>query len=217
MKKSLFIGCAAAALFGAPSFAADNWTGCYLGGNAGYGSGHSTWFNAGNATTDASPKPDGFIGGGQLGCDYQAGNWVVGLEAMFDGAAMKDTRPDPNVPGNTERDRVRWFGTATARLGYAFDRTLLYAKGGAAWANIEHTYDSSVLPADSRENTQSGWVVGGGIEWVFAPSWSAKIEYNHVDLGNASTHFPVLGSDFRFSDQRIDTVMVGLNYRFGGR
>jgi outer membrane immunogenic protein len=198
----------------APAF---SWTGCYAGLNAGYVRGHSHWINVGVGTDDATVKPDGFIGGGQIGCDYQVNQWVLGIEGMFDGSAAKDTKPDPNVPGDTETDKLRWFGTLTGRIGYAFDKSLLYAKGGVAWTHLTHQFFSTVTGIDDITKTRTGWVAGGGWEWMFAPNWSAKIEYNHIEFNDFTAPLPNVITTMRFIDHRFDMVMVGLNYRFGSR
>jgi outer membrane immunogenic protein len=224
MKKILLASVAVIA-FCAPAFAADmpvkspyapafSWTGCYVGGNLGGGWAHDQWQNRGLGEPQAAPHSDGFVGGGQIGCDYQTGAWVFGVEGMFDWTDLKGSAIDPFALNVLEHDNFKWFGTITGRVGYAVDRTLFYAKGGAAWANAQHVLTggtSGTLPQTAR-----GWVVGGGVEWAFAPQWSVKIEYDHIDLNQKTGQFSPADSElFSFSGQRVDTVLVGLNYRFG--
>jgi outer membrane immunogenic protein len=211
MKKWLLLsGFALAALtIAAPASAADmptrgpvykaapeplfNWTGFYIGGNAGY-----SWGNADNL------NPAGWSGGGQVGYNWQyAPNWVVGVEADISGANLSDS----NVAGAPlVNSKVNYFGTARARLGYAVDRVMVYGTGGLAWA---HNRANDGLVQDDQ--SQVGWTGGAGIEYAFAPNWSTKIEWLYADYGNKNYALTV--------PTRVDltdnTVKLGLNYRFG--
>lgn len=197
MKKILLSGVALVALFAAaPASAADvpvrgpiykaapapifNWTGFYFGGHVGYGF----------SDTDLGVEPDGFLGGLQIGYNWQfSRNWVFGLEADISGTDMNDSVAGLN-------SHIDYLGTARARLGYTWDRTMLYGTGGFAWNR------SSVL---GFHDTDTGYALGAGIEWAFAPNWSAKVEYMFYDFDNNTT----------FGDTQISTVKLGLNYRFG--
>jgi outer membrane immunogenic protein len=114
------------------------------------------------------------------------------------------------------------YGVIAGRLGLAFDRSLLYVKGGAAFADIRNrSYEigESGLPIEVDEDhrvskTHTGWAVGAGFEYAFAPNWSGKIEYLHMDFGSVSTR-NLEGDTIRFRND-VDTVKVGVNYRFGG-
>jgi outer membrane immunogenic protein len=234
MKKILVAGIAAAALCGAPALAADmpvkapvykaapapmfSWTGCYVGGNIGGGWARNTWnlVSAGGLDDEAAPHSHGLLGGGQVGCDYQAGAWVFGVEGMFDWSDLRGSALDPLAAGVIENDKFKWLGTATGRVGYAFDRTLFYAKGGAAWVNGRHFFTGPAGTTGTLTQTTDGWVVGGGVEWSFAPQWSVKVEYDHIDLSRKNGLFSPNDSEiFGFRGQKIDAVTVGLNYRFG--
>ena len=175
----------------APAFAPFAWTGCYIGGNVGYG------FN------DA----DGFVGGGQLGCDLQTGAFVFGLEGMFNWSGM-----DGSHRGGFDTD-ISWLATVTGRIGFAADRALFYVKGGAAWVDEDHSFRG--LNFAGNNETNSGWTVGAGVEWSFAPAWSAKLEYNFMDFDSDTPRFCDSGVCARGgSEQNIHLVTVGLNYRF---
>jgi len=258
MKKIMLVAVALVAMSAAPALAADlparsyskapaivpmvsSWTGCYVGGNIGYGSQR-------NRTTDVDPSNAGFfsdvgsdtgsgvVGGGQVGCDYQfAGNWVVGIQGMFDGADVKGSHIDPFAySGDTSEyhsAKADWFGTLTARLGYAVTPdTLLYVKGGAAWVHETFIDADPVatggLPVYSGQATtaRTGWTVGGGGEYKFSMNWSVFVEYDYIGLGSktsgysyncgAACGFP---NPYLYSDRNdFQTVLVGLNYRFGG-
>jgi outer membrane immunogenic protein len=156
--------------------------------------------------------------GGQAGCDYQTGALVVGAEGMFDwtNADGDNVTPAGTVRAATDQN---WFATATARIGYSFDRSLIYVKGGGAWVNESWTQLSLAgVVANSTGNfTRSGWVVGGGWEYAFAPSWSMKVEYNYFDLGNRDQNTCAGGACAPIRlDQTAHLVLLGLNYRFGG-
>jgi outer membrane immunogenic protein len=156
-----------------------NWNGLYVGVNGGYG-----W--AQDATNF-----EGAFGGGQIGYNFQRGNLVFGLEADFQGADI--SQPAPGMA-------IDYFGTARARVGYSFDRALVYGTGGYAYANGNDAFNTNT--------TKDGWVAGGGVEYKFNPSWSGKLEYQYLDF--AASDVP--GA----KDVAVDTVRVGLNYFVGG-
>jgi outer membrane immunogenic protein len=227
MKKILLASVAAVA-FCAPAFAADmpvkapvykaapapvfSWTGCYVGANIGGGWARDRYFDdlGGGHTFVGEPKSSGVVGGGQLGCDYQTGPWVFGVEGMFDWSGISGSTFDPLLPALIEHDKIKWFGTATARVGYAVDRSLIYIKGGGAWVNT-HSFDNDSSVFDNTR-TAAGWTIGGGWEYAFAPNWSMKIEYDHMDLGLKHGLFnPGTPESWQ---QTVDVVLVGFNYRF---
>lgn len=218
------------------------WTGCYLGAEGGYGWGTKD-FSPAEAGSFAPlgqtvrVKPQGGLAGGDIGCNYQFnGNWVVGIEGNYDWANIKDSAADPFFGGknlfNALSSKTDALASVTGRVGYAFDRVLFYGKGGGAWARDRYDIITIPLigqivggpsfvitPARDFTNTETrfGWTLGVGAEWAFADSWSAKIEYDHYDFGNRRNNLfdptgvgPVL-ADIK---QRIDTVKVGINYRF---
>jgi outer membrane immunogenic protein len=104
------------------------------------------------------------------------------------------------------------FGTARGRLGYAWDRFMLYGTGGFAWAENDATVTGPGI-AVSQSQTHTGWAAGAGIEWAFADRWSAKVEYMHLDLGSETYASNILGGVS--VDTQLDTVKFGVNYRFG--
>jgi outer membrane immunogenic protein len=186
-----------------------NWTGLYAGVNAGYGMGTSTW----SAAPAANNKPKGFLAGGTLGYNWQAGAIVYGIEGDFDWSNVKDTVNclGAVVTCGTSND---WLATFRGRLGYAFDRWLPYVTGGGAYGNVKAT---ATVPAFgtsvSSSSNQFGWALGAGIEYAFMGNWTAKLEYLYVDLGsfNAATAPAVNNVSFK-----ENIVRVGLNYKFSG-
>jgi outer membrane immunogenic protein len=238
VKKLLVAGIAAAAFCGAPAFAADMpvkapvnkaaaphgpWTGCYIGANVGGGWGRAHWddVTGGVPVGIGNPQYDGWIGGGQIGCDYQSGAWVVGVEGTLDAASLSGSTPNPLNALNIEQTRTTWLGLTTARLGYAVDRSLWYVKGGAAW-----THDTRARPAvpftfeGAGSQTSAGWTVGAGVEYMFAPQWSVKLEYDFIDLGSVNSTLTCRGVGCPFTidllniHERTHIALVGLNYRF---
>lgn len=160
---------------------------------------------------------DGIVGGGQAGCDYQLDPFVIGIQGMFDGTGMSGTG-DPYTLGKTLKTNVPWFATLTGRVGYAFQpNLLLYVKGGAAWARTDFDFRVVGVPNGNGNVTRSGWTFGGGLEWMFAPSWSLFLEYSHLDFANRLETFgnvPGIGSINMNFKQDIDLVQLGVNYRF---
>jgi outer membrane immunogenic protein len=196
------------------------WTGCYLGGNIGYGRARNVYGNPPGDADAPDQTIDGVVGGGQVGCDYQFSDpFVVGIQGMFDWTSMSGTG-DPYVGGKVLKARVPWLATLTGRVGYAFQPNwLLYVKGGAAWTRTDFdfffTSDGSLFA--SGDGTRSGWTVGGGGEWMFAPSWSIFLEYNHLFMSRDTVTIKntanALTFPFNFK-QDIDLVQLGINYRF---
>ena len=118
--------------------------------------------------------------------------------------------------------KVEGVGTIAARLGVAFDRVLVYGKGGAAWASDKYSFTSvtpTLLPTFNGSETRWGWMVGAGLEYAFYDNWSAKIEYLHLDLRGSNTFFASTATGCCTSQNtelRNDIVRAGINFRFGG-
>ena len=197
------------------------WTGCYIGGNIGgiFGRAHAD-FDLGELSSNNN---SGFAGGGQIGCDYQyAGGWVLGFRNMLDWASLSRDRT-----GVFDGDRVRvhvnnnWFDTLTGRIGYAFAPSwLLYGQGGAVWAKNSAEVHINGDDLGTLSKTRTGWTAGGGIEWMFAPNWSAFLEGNFMDFGSNDRNIntavgTVCASGCSFSTKATaTTLLVGVNYRF---
>jgi outer membrane immunogenic protein len=173
-----------------------SWSGLYLGANAGYG-----W----SANSD-NLNPTGPFGGVQVGYNFQRGNFVFGAEADFQGAHISDSN-------FFEKSEMNWFGTVRGRLGYAFDRTLVYGTGGFAFGNVENSVALGLGPFFERSETQTGWAAGGGVEYKVTPAWSAKGEYQYLNLDANSNTGPLgLGNETR---TQVHTFRIGLNYFMG--
>jgi outer membrane immunogenic protein len=204
------------------------WTGCYIGANIGGAFGRLELDGpfGGSGSSDGS----GFAGGGQIGCDYQfSGGWVIGFRNMFDGTSNNRSRSfsvttATGTASGTVDFHNQWFDTLTGRLGYAVSPAwLLYFQGGAVWSRVEANVTVSApgfSGTGSASDTKTGWTIGGGLEWMFAPHWSAFLEGNYMDFGSrGQTVFtPVAtacAAGCAFSAKATAaTVLVGVNYRF---
>src|ERR1041385_249914 len=220
---------------GAPTY---NWTGCYIGGNVGGGwvrTSHSQVAKVGGPAIVppndfGSSDGSSFIGGGQVGCDYQfAGNWAVGLQGMFDWGKFNSSHVVPTAfPGFpvgsfNAQVQTKNFVTATARLGYLIVPSVLaYVKGGAAWTRQDTSFFGTVptvFLSESASESRLGWTVGGGLEWMFAPGWSVFGEYNYLDFGTRNISYTagpgtVGAPDVIATQIRASEAMVGINYKF---
>ncbi len=181
-----------------------SWTGFYIGGNVGYG-----WANVG--VDGVSNDLTGVIGGGQLGYNWQTGPVVFGVEGDFQGAdeSRTDTVTSLGVAFTVDQ-QIQWFATLRGRLGYAWGPAMLYVTGGAAWQNYKLSV-SALGTSVSDDKTRTGWTVGGGGEWMFAPNWSAKLEYLYMDTGD--TDVTLFGTTFS-GRAKNNIVRVGVNYHF---
>lgn len=182
------------------------WTGFYVGVNAGYGFGN---YDVKGAATNTLGDPDGFIGGGQVGYNYQIGQIVLGLETDLQYSDMKSSRV--NVIGGTNKGELEYFGTVRGRVGYAFDRFLPYVTGGFAYGQNKVTISGLGISA-SDDNTHYGYTVGAGLEYAFTNNLTAKIEYLYTDLGE-KRYFTNLGVNQKIGND-FSVVRAGLNYKF---
>jgi outer membrane immunogenic protein len=208
-----------------------SWTGIYVGGNIG-----GAWaqhnlsdsffgLNFNNGNNNAV-----FIGGGQIGGNYQVGTFVIGVEGTGDWAANNNNNNTgivvPAVGGDviqvTANDK--WIATLAGRFGVAYDRVLFYAKGGAGWVGANSFTVTDVRTGTSitgsTNNTATGWLVGVGIEWAFLNNVTLKAEYDFLGFGNRSFVIPVgspflVGDTFTTSNRNVQMATVGINLLFG--
>jgi outer membrane immunogenic protein len=199
----------------APMIAPSTWTGCYVGGNVGVG-----WVRP-NVTDEVSGAPiaslsaTDFVGGGQIGCDYQfAGNWVVGLQGMLEGSTLKADTTSAALGPLTLHGSIPWYATATARLGYVVaPNWLVYAKGGAAWTHTDTSLTAGGVTVATAGFDQSGWTAGLGAEWMLAANWSVFAEYDYLGLKDTVVTLP--GPNIGNVHTYIQNAIVGVNFRFG--
>jgi outer membrane immunogenic protein len=206
-----------------------SWTGCYVGGHGGWGWGRKevheavTASGSGNrANTSSTADTSGSIFGGQIGCDYQfSGSWVIGIEGSLSGTHMDGVSSDPIDPhdsGDILRFRTDALGSVTARLGFAgwVPQSLLYVRGGVAWARDVFDFQHADNNRGIFNQTRTGWTIGVGIEYAFLPNWSVFGEYDHYDFGTKNVAFYTSGDFVSRIDvkQDIDVIKFGVNYRF---
>ena len=216
---------AKAPVVAAPIF---TWTGCYLGAHAGAGT-----MNTSNV--EGTLNGTGAVAGGQLGCNYQDGNWVIGLEGEGYWSGVRISENGTTFTGNGLINRR--FGTTenndsdytiAARAGFAlYDRTLIYGKAGWAWGSMRSNFFNSccgVGPTTSTGNfggTLNGFMVGAGIEHALTRNWTVKFEYDYIGFG--AQEVPVINctslgvcrntSTFSYSATK-QVFKVGANYLF---
>jgi outer membrane immunogenic protein len=183
------------------------WNGFYVGINAGYGFGHSTWTDTVTLDSTGSFKVNGPMVGGTAGFNLQFSSFVLGLEGDFDWSGIKGSTT--KCLGTCETSN-NWLGTARGRVGYAFDRFLPYLTGGTAFGDIKGTF----VGVGEFKATKVGWTAGAGFEYAFMDHWSAKIEYLYVDLGKATCSAACSGSDATDATFKTNVVRGGVNYKF---
>lgn len=212
-----------------------NWSGVYLGVHAGLGwvksdttavTGSNTFPTGFNFTQN---HPDGFLGGAQLGYNYQSGAWVLGLEGEVSGSSItgRDVSNSPLIGGRftTAEGSLSWMTAATAKLGYAAGNWLVYAKAGWAWAHFggeaaTSTAGGTVVAIAKGGEIRDGYLLGLGAEYRISRNWSAKLEYNFVDYGSdridrLTISGTTAGTNLvRDATAEMHAVKFGINYRF---
>lgn len=209
--------------------AAYDWTGFYLGGNAGVGLGRDLARHFVPAGTFSSSdqlylSPQGGLVGGQAGYNWQTGSafgpLVFGVEADIQGTGFRD---DGSNVANASPPRGRilynqqldWFGTVRGRIGLANGPVLSYVTGGYAYGSVNTTVTEGAAAFSTGNRLQSGWTAGSGVEASLGGNWTGRIEYLYLSLGNRS--------DALFATQTLNTEIrenifrIGLNYRIGGK
>ncbi len=195
-----------------------DWTGFYIGTHVSFGSGRAT-FSDPTAPGSASATTKGFLGGAQIGANYQAGPWVFGLEADISGADI-DGSVSVLAPGvaSSTTGRVRWTSLLTGRIGYAHGAWLPYIKGGAAFGGTRVSgLDFTTGDTFNTSINRTGWTIGGGLEYALAGPWSIRAQYDYVDFGTKSvTLVDNTGAAAQARiKQNIHQAKFGVNYRFG--
>jgi outer membrane immunogenic protein len=207
-----------------------SWTGCYIGVEGGGVWGRSQHYAADPVDATAGVfgfaqtggiNPTGGIVGGTVGCNYQFSNFVVGIEG--DGSWTNNSASANLIAPFKTTDVVStnqgWIATYRGRIGYAWDRLLLYATGGGASTNIGVNLCDPAAGCIGSSQTVSGWAAGAGIEYAFWQNLSVKLEYLHLDFGQTNFGRLVPSIGFTFLARNVsltdDIVRVGLNYKFG--
>jgi outer membrane immunogenic protein len=196
-----------------------SWTGCYVGVQAGY-----MWSNVDGLGTNIAglfPTPyeydvDGFVGGGHIGCNYQRGSIVVGVEGDLEGSAADGSATAVSGALTYEHEtEVNWMASLRGRLGYASGSSLFYLTAGWAWAEVDHSigFAGVAEPFHTYSETRDGWTVGAGYEVVMTRRITARIEYRYTDLGSVSDTNAGANSIDR-NDMDFHAVRLGLTAKF---
>ena len=205
------------------------WTGCYVGGNVGGIWAADSWsdtvyggFGSGTAS--------GALGGAQLGCNYQVGTWVFGIQGDYDWTNASSNTANtiiptffPGVVGLSDSTTHNSLGSVTGRVGYSWDRLLGYVKAGGAWLSSNYAFQVNGLNVASDSATQSGWTVGVGAEYAFLNWLTGFVEYDYYGFSSASPAGLVCGAagscGFMTNTIGITTsvnvVKAGINFKFG--
>jgi outer membrane immunogenic protein len=200
-----------------------NWTGCYFGLSIGASVGYARSEYGANTIgiapgTRISPTQlSGMLGGAQVGCNYQVGVWVFGIEGDWS-ITNKDGQPKG---AGTLQVTESWLATARGRIGYtATDKWLWYVTGGGAWAAIRDNCNATPAIIGSpclQTNTVSGWTVGLGSEYMLGYGWSIKAEYLYVQFSRSTYFGPTFPVALAAIDTRVQDHIFrfGMNYKFG--
>lgn len=200
-----------------------DWTGFYIGANGGYASQRDCRTRVDLGLALGCHDASGGVAGGQIGYRWQSAGWVFGLEAQGDWADLSGGTQNLGNALNSLHSRTNAFGLFTGQLGYAWNNTLLYVKGGAAVTNTRHDFISNatgLVTATSGDSTHWNATVGAGIEYGFTPNWSVAFEYDHIFSDRRDRDFttpagvPLVGRYSTGGEMDIATVRV--NYRWGG-
>jgi outer membrane immunogenic protein len=207
------------------------WTGIYIGGNFGGAWAPQRWTDTALGIEFDSGSSGVFLSGGQIGGNYQFGNFVIGGEWELDYMTKtNNSHPGMFVPSLGSNVHLKsssgWVTTVAARFGYAFDRVLVYGKAGGGWVGdnwLTITNINTGAVITTNNNTAGGWLLGAGVEWAFGSyvnAWTLKVEYNYLDLGSWAYTVPTTAKFFvgdTFTTNRnVQMLKVGFNYLFNG-
>jgi outer membrane immunogenic protein len=206
-----------------------SWTGCYIGGNIGGLWANREWDDAGIFPGDpfvgqafGTHNISSWIGGGQVGCDYQfAGGFVVGIQGDYDLTNATGSSVNALVPIFTNQTHIKSLASVTGRIGYAWDRILGYVKGGGAWESADYNglVTATGTLASTASATFSGWTVGIGGEYAFTDWLSGFVEYDYYNFGSNQSVSLVTtpgGVTVPITVKATDNVFkAGLNLRWG--
>jgi outer membrane immunogenic protein len=199
------------------------WTGCYVGVQAGLDAGNSKWndpFPSGWGTVTYGTS--GGIVGGQVGCNYQMQNFVIGAEGELWGSSLSgSTSKLLGGEGGglfSFHSKSDIAGDLSVRAGYAFDRVLLFSKIGAAWAHYSFTETyPSVNSPDTGQGDYSGLLLGLGVEYAIDLHWSVKGEYDYINYGSKNIPMYMVTGAYDYSPKISNYENIfkaAVNYRF---
>jgi outer membrane immunogenic protein len=190
-----------------------NWNGFYVGLNGGYGFGTTDWTDP--AASSGNFNVSGGLFGGQIGWNYQIGQVVLGIEGDMDWSGLKGSFSTPaafcsTAPCTTENN---WLSTVRGRIGFAWDRVLVFGTAGGAFGNVKASFNGN-----SDNDTEAGWAAGAGVEVGITENITAKAEYLFVDLSNGAFTCGGTGCIAGPYAVKFDASIVraGINLKFSG-
>jgi len=190
-----------------------NWNGFYIGGNLG-GIFETSQFTDPGLGVTFSDNRSGFLGGGQIGYNWQIAPWaVVGVEWMFDGTSLSTTNVDP-ITMVQENQRVDWVTTVAGRFGFAANNWLFYGKGGGGWVHDRLSVnDFETGTGFTASQTSGGWLAGVGIEYGITRNWTVRVDYSHIGLDSVND-LGFFAGDVVTLSRHFDIVTAGANFKF---
>jgi outer membrane immunogenic protein len=224
MKRLLFAIGVAIITFVQGAFAATpvpytNLTGLYIGGHGGFGWGSSYWVDDPRFGGSVLGTHDisGWLGGGQIGFNWQMGPWLLSVEGAGSFTDIYGNHVDAVL--SDLHTKIESLATVTGRFGYVINNNfVIYVKGGGAWGSFKYQdFDTTVAGSPlngAGSSNRSGWVFGGGFEYLFLPQWSLFVEFLHFDFGTATVDFSGgIGGNFvqTISDD-VDVLKFGVNF-----
>ena len=216
MKKLLLVTAAAVLMTAGSAMAADvamapvyDWTGFYVGANAGYGFGGDDKVGVNPGGNVGDLKIHGIFGGVQGGYNYQMNSIVLGIETDIQLSNVSDNDTGGRLISSSSD--VNYFGTLRGRAGVAFDKALIYGTGGLAYAGVDYSVQPPLGGGLKDQYTEVGYTVGGGLEYAFDDVWTMKAEYLFIDLGHRKISN---GAVSTVATPSFQTVRIGVNYRF---
>lgn len=197
------------------------WTGCYLGGNVGYAGMNASYTHDNGVFAETFQyTPNAFIGGVQVGCNYQWNDIVLGVEGTWSGTGLKQTRTSFRLPNEDRSINIDQIGTVTGRVGYAFDRTMAYVKAGWAGARVKTRALNQLTGVFADfSDFSNGFTVGAGVEHVPWQNIVVGMEFNYYHAGFNHPGQDSVGNVARVVDGKADifALTVRASYLFGQR
>jgi outer membrane immunogenic protein len=190
-----------------------NWTGFYVGAHAGGDFGNSSWSDQFTGASNGFGS-SGFLAGAQVGANYQINMLVLGVEGDFSWTSLNGSGSDSI--SDSISTGVNWTSTVTGRIGAAFDRFLVYGKGGVAFAQDNSSFTDTFANGASTTFWRTGWTAGAGLEYGITRNWSAKIEYDYLGFGSQTLNFTTPTTPLYTSSAtlNIQEIKAGVNFRF---
>jgi outer membrane immunogenic protein len=197
-----------------------SWTGCYVGGNIGGVWATTNWTVAANGQAITNQNISSFLGGGQVGCNYQISTFVFGVQGDYDWTNANTSTADMVALTLNDHTNIKSLASVTGRVGYAWDRFLGYVKGGGAWEKETYstTFIASGATFSTASETRTGWTVGVGGEYAFTDWLTGFAEYDYYGFGTTTNTFTTIVPSTQLANikETQSVAKAGFNFKFGG-